>query len=83
MIEKDVTSFTFNVFNTVFRNIGHLDQVRVRLLGKSLDLAFFIGTQVSVFLDVDLGENDDEWLCLEERFDGVEQVDLLWNSIPT
>lgn len=81
VVKQDVASLALDIFNTVFGDVGHLDQVGVGLFGEVLDRLLLLGLELGVALDIDLTENDDQWLSLEEWLDGVEEVDLLRDRI--
>jgi hypothetical protein len=46
-----------------------------------LNLLLLVGVDIFVLLQVGLGENDDKRLRLEQRFDVVEQRDLLLDCV--
>jgi hypothetical protein len=63
------------------RLVAHLNKEAIGLLGKLLDLLLLVGVDIFVLLQVGLGENDDKRLRLEQRFDVVEQRDLLLDCV--
>lgn len=83
VVQQNVARLGLNILNALFGDVGHLNQVSVRLLGKCLDHRLFFGVELLKLLDIDLGQADHEWLGLEERLDRVEQLNLLGDCVAT
>jgi ABC-type antimicrobial peptide transport system permease subunit len=48
MIQQDVTSLCFNIFNTVLGQVRHLDEVGVCSFGECLNLFLLVGVELVV-----------------------------------
>jgi len=83
VVEKDVARFGFHVIDSVTRDVGHLDQVSIRLLGEGLDLLLLVLVNFGELLQINFCEDDHEWLGLEKRLNRIEQVNLLVDSVAT
>jgi hypothetical protein len=81
MVNEDVARSSLDVGNTITGLVTHLDHVGVGLLGEGLDLLARLRLELGVLAEINLGKHNDEGLGLEQRLDGVEEADLLVNSI--
>ena len=81
MVEQDVARLGLHISNAVAGQVAHLDQVRISLLGQTLNGCFVFPREAAVVLQVDLGQHNDQWLRLEQRLDRVEQGDLLIDGV--
>lgn len=81
MVQQNVASPRLHIGDTVTTLITHLDHVRICALGQVFNLSLCGCIQLGICSQVNLGKNNYQWLCLEQRLYVLEQRDLLLNRV--
>ena len=83
VVQEDITSLLLHVCNTNSTLVAHLDQVGVVLFSHCFNLSLGLLSKLSKLDEINLGQYDNEWLCLEQRLNVFEERDLLLNGVAT
>ena len=82
MVEENVASLGLDIFETLKRDVRHLDKVSIGLSRQVFNFLAFFLWKLGELLQIALRQHDHKWLGLEQRLDGLEQGNLLVNSVP-
>mmetsp|Transcript_24732 Transcript_24732/g.17427 ORF Transcript_24732/g.17427 Transcript_24732/m.17427 type:complete len:200 (+) Transcript_24732:897-1496(+) len=83
MIKKNIASLGLNICNTFSVDITHLNEISIGFFGEDFDGIFVFLVYITPLLQINLSQDNYKGLSLEQRFDTVEQSNLLIDGIAT